>query len=117
MGLAGSVAVMRVLILRHLRAQARLPGSVSTCSFQRVGLTANAVPVVALTHPSAVSLHGKGSTKRDPAASVTWTCTAMSWGTVSAGFQYRSTLLRIDIRAAIRPPDAPRRPGARHASG
>ena len=115
--LAGSVAIMRVLVLRHLRARARLPGSVSTCSFQRVGLTANAVPVVALTHPSAVSLHGNGSTKRTPDASVTWTWTAMSWGAVSAGFQYRSTVLGIDIRAAIRPSDAPRRSGARHASG
>jgi hypothetical protein len=64
--LAASVLIMRVLVLRHLRAHARLPGSVSTCSFQRVGLTANAVPVVALTHPSAVRLHGTAARKGRP---------------------------------------------------
>ena len=115
--LAGSVAIMLTLELRDLRAHARLPGSVSTYSFQRVGLTANAVPVVALTHPSAVSLHGNGSTKMTPDASVTWTCMAMSKGAVSAGFQYRSTVLGITYarlfallmlprdRAPVRPVD------------
>ena len=60
--LSGFGRVVATLDLLDLRIHARLFGSVSTCSFQYVGLTTSAVPVTAFTQPAAVSLQGNGNT-------------------------------------------------------